>query len=64
MIRLLGVLALLLVLVAVIGFYRGWVHAESHDINGQRTVTVTVDKDKVEQDKASAQQQVQDLGHK
>ncbi|MGD0767151.1 MAG: hypothetical protein ABSB42_02905 [Tepidisphaeraceae bacterium] len=64
MIRLLGILVVALFVVAGIGYYRGWFHAESHDANGQRTVTVTVDKDKLDQDKASAQQQVQDLGHK
>jgi len=64
MIRLLGILVVLSVVVAGIGYYRGWFHAESHDTNGQRSVTVTVDKDKLDQDKASAQQQVQDLAHK
>jgi len=54
----------LLFVVAGIGYYRGWFHAESHDTNGQRSVTVTVDKDKLDQDKAGAQQQVQDLAHK
>jgi hypothetical protein len=64
MIRLLGMLVVLLIVVAAIGYYRGWFHAESTETNGQRSVTVTVDKDKINQDKASAQQQVQDLGHK
>jgi len=64
MIRLLGILVVLSVVVAGIGYYRGWFRAESHDSNGQRTVTVTVDKDKLNQDKASAQQQVRDLEHK
>ena len=64
MIRFLGVLVVLLALVAGFGFYRGWFHAESHDTNGQGTVIVTVDKDKLNQDKASARQEVQDLSHK
>lgn len=64
MTRFLGTLAVLCVLVAGIGYFRGWFHAGSSDTNGQSTVTVTVDKDKLNQDKASAQQQVQDLTHK
>ncbi|MGA2440529.1 MAG: hypothetical protein ABSH08_06200 [Tepidisphaeraceae bacterium] len=64
MTRLLGILVVVLLVVAGIGYYRGWFHAESHDANGHATVTVTVDKDKLNQDKASAQQQVQDLGRK
>lgn len=57
-------LVVLFVLVAGIGYYRGWFHAEAVETNGQGTVTLTVDKDKLNQDKASAQQQVQDIGHK
>ena len=64
MIRILGMLVVLLAVIAGIGYYRGWFHAGSTDTNGQQTVTVTVDKDKLDQDKASAQQEVQDLGHK
>jgi len=64
MIRLLGILVVLSAVVAGIGYYRGWFHAESRDTNGQRSVTLTVDKDKLDQDKSSAQQQVQDLAHK
>jgi len=64
MIRFLSVLVVLLLLVAGIGYYRGWFHAQSNDGNGQATVTVTVNKDKITQDKNSARQEVQDLGHK
>jgi hypothetical protein len=64
MIRFLGVLVLLCVLVGGIGYFRGWFHAESHDNNGQDTVKLSVDKDKLDHDKNSAQAEVQDLGHK
>ena len=64
MIRFLGVLIVLLLVIAGIGYYRGWFYAKSHDVRGESTVTVTVDKDKIEQDKASARQQVQELEHK
>jgi hypothetical protein len=64
MIRLLGMLVVLGLLFAGVGYYRGWFHAGSSDTNGQGTVTLTVDQNKLDQDKASAQQQVQDLTHK
>jgi len=64
MTRFLGMLVVLFVLVACIGYYRGWFRAESHETNGRGTVTLTVDKDKLNQDKASAQQQLQDVEHK
>jgi hypothetical protein len=64
MTRLLGALVAILLVVAVIGYFRGWFHAESHDTDGQHTVTVTVDKDKLNQDKANVRQEVHDLEHK
>jgi hypothetical protein len=65
MIRLLGVIVVLCALFAGLGYYRGWFHAESNNSDGQGSLTVTVDKDKLSQDKSNAQQQVQqDLGHK
>ena len=64
MLRFLGVLVVLGLLIAGVGYYRGWFVAGSTDTNGKDTLKLTVDKDKLTQDKDSAQQQVQDLGHK
>jgi hypothetical protein len=64
MIRLLGMIVVLFVLVAGVGIYRGWFHAGSQDTNGKGTLILTVDKDKLNQDKASATQEVKDLEHK
>jgi len=64
MIRICGMLVLLLVVAAGIGYYRGWFHAESRDINGKRTLDMTVDKDKFDKDKDTARQKVEDLAHK
>ncbi len=64
MLRFLGMLVVLLFVGGGIGYYRGWFHAQSQDVNGQDTVTMTVDKDKLNQDKASVQLHVQNLGHK
>ena len=64
MIRFLGTLVVLLGLLAGVGYYRGWFHAESRDTHGHGTVTVTVDKDKLNQDTTSVRQEVRDLAHK
>jgi hypothetical protein len=64
MIRLLGMLVLLLGVAAAIGYYRGWFSTEVVKTNGHDSLTVTVDKDNVNWDKASAQEQVKDLEHK
>jgi len=64
MTRFLGMLVVLLALVAGIGYYRGWFHAQSRDINGQRTLKLTVDEDKLDQDKDKARQEVRDWEHK
>jgi hypothetical protein len=64
MIRLLGMLVVVLAVLAGIGYYRGWFHAESQNANGHDTVTLTVDKDKLAQDKAAVEQRVENPGHK
>jgi hypothetical protein len=46
MIRFFGMLVVLFIVVACIGYYRGWFHMESTETNGHGSVTVTVDKDK------------------
>jgi hypothetical protein len=64
MLRILGLMVVLCALVGGFGYYRGWFHAESNNGNGQSTLSVTMDKEKIEQDKSSAQSEVRDLGHK
>jgi hypothetical protein len=64
MIRLLGLVVALLLVVAVIGYFRGWFHADSRNADGHETVTLTVDKDKLQQDKAAAEKRVLNLEHK
>ena len=64
MIRSLAMVVAILIVVAVFGYFRGWFHADSHDTNGHDTVTLTVDKDKLNQDEAGAEQHIQDLEHK
>ncbi len=64
MFRFLGLLIVLSVLILGLGYYRGWFHADSNNTNGQPTVSVSIDKDKINQDKANAQQEVKNLAHK
>jgi hypothetical protein len=64
MIRLLGFLVALLIVAAVIGYSRGWFYANAKDVNDPGSFTVTVDKDKLNKDKAAAEQRLMDLEHK
>ena len=47
--------------IAGVGFDRGWFHVTSDGSPGETAVTVTVDKEKIQQDKNDAQKKVQDL---
>ena len=48
--------------VAALGFYRGWFHLTSGSTSDQRNITLTVDKDKIENDKQAARDKTHDLG--
>ena len=52
--RFLIVILLIVAGVAALGFYRGWFRITSDRAADQPNVTVTVDKDKVQQDKQKA----------
>jgi multidrug efflux pump subunit AcrB len=62
MVRILLVLALILAVVAVIGFYRGWFHFSSGSDDNNAHVTVSVDNDQIQEDKDKVVDRVQDLG--
>ena len=64
MVRVLGVVAAVGIVLAVIGYYCGWFRMETRDTHGHDTVILSVDKDKINQDKADAQQHVRDLEQK
>ena len=49
--------------VAGLGFYRGWFHLASDSAADKPNVTLTVDKNKIEEDKTKAVDKMQDLGH-
>ena len=55
------VMVLILVGVAVVGFYRGWFLLSVDNANQQPSATVTVDKDKIHEDEQKAKDKVQGL---
>jgi hypothetical protein len=58
-------LLILFVAAAVgLGFYRGWFHVASDDADGTSNVTLSVDKEKIQQDRKTAVADVQDVGRK
>ena len=60
--RIFFVLVLFVAGAAALGFYRGWFHVESDDADGTSNVTLSVDKEKIEQDRKTAVADVQDVG--
>jgi len=59
--RFIAVLVLVLAGVAGFGFYRGWFHLTSDRSADKSNVTLTVDKDKIQQDKNAASEKARDL---
>jgi hypothetical protein len=57
--RFLGMIVIVAALVFGVGYYLGWFRMSSHSTDGRSNITLTVDKDKMDQDK----DKVQDLGH-
>jgi acetolactate synthase regulatory subunit len=58
----LGVLALIVAVVAGLGFYMGWFHFSSGSDGKNAHVTVSVDKGRIQEDKDKAVDKVKDLG--
>lgn len=58
-------IALVLVVAVVVGlgFYRGWWNFASESTDTKVHLNVTVDKDKIQEDKKNALGKVQDFGH-
>lgn len=55
---------LALVVVIGLGLYRGWFNLSSRNGQGNPNVTLSVNKDKIEADKDTVVDKMQDLGHK
>ena len=60
--RLFVVLVLLVVVIAAVGFYRGWFAVAWDKSDGKGQVTGTVDNEKIEADKKRAVEEVRSLG--
>jgi hypothetical protein len=52
---------ILVLVVACLGFYRGWFHVTSTKTGVKSDVTVTVDKGRIQEDKKAADEKARDL---
>jgi predicted negative regulator of RcsB-dependent stress response len=55
------VVVLFLVGIVGLGFYRGWFGLSTHNTDHQANATITVDKDKIQEDEHKAKEEVQSL---
>ncbi len=51
-----GVVVLLLVGIACLGFYRGWFHFSTNSTDQKSSATITVDQDKIRADEGKAKE--------
>lgn len=58
------VLVVIVLVVFALGLYMGWFHVASNSADGKSNITLTVDKDKIQQDKARAVNRVEDMTHR
>jgi len=58
------VAAIVVILVGIVGlgFYQGWFHVSSANADHKANVTITVDQDKMREDKDRVKDEVQQLG--
>ena len=60
--RFLFVLVLIVAGAIGLAFYLGWFHVASDSADDKSHITITMDKDKIQEDEKKVQQKVQDLG--
>lgn len=61
--RILVVLILIVAGILGLGFYQKWFHVGSDQAQGKSNVTVSMDTDKFQEDRKTAQEKVQDVGN-
>ena len=61
--KLMFVVVLLLAGIAGLGFYRGWFSLSTENADHKPSATITVDKDKIQEDEQKAKEKVQGFGH-
>jgi hypothetical protein len=59
---LLVVIVLLVAGIAVLGFYRGWFSPSTDNAGQKPSATITVDKDKIQEDEQRAKEKVRGFG--
>jgi hypothetical protein len=62
--RFLAVVAILLAAVGCLGFYLGWFHLSTDRSDQKTNITITVDKEKIKEDKEKAVEKVEGVGEK
>jgi hypothetical protein len=62
--RLLIVFVLVVAGIVGLGFYRGWFRLATGETDGKASIPVTVDREKIEQDKEKAKEKVQEWEQK
>ena len=59
-----GVVFLLLVGIAGLGFYQGWFHFSTTSADHKSSATITVDQDKIRADESKAKEKLEEFGQK
>ena len=59
--KFLGTLVIIVVVVAVVGFFRGWFGVSTDDQPGETNVELKIDKEKIQQDAAAAKEKAREL---
>jgi predicted negative regulator of RcsB-dependent stress response len=59
----LGLLLLLAVVIVGVGLYRGWFEVSTQKTEDKSSVSITMDKNKIQEDEEKVKEKVQDLGH-
>ncbi|HEY4759830.1 MAG TPA: hypothetical protein VIH42_04550 [Thermoguttaceae bacterium] len=59
-----GAIVLLLVVIAGLGFYRGWFHLSTNSTEQKSSATITVDKDKIQADEGKVKEKVGEFEQK
>lgn len=62
--RLFATIMLVLVVIGALGFYLGWFTVAGRDSGSDANVTLSVDKEKIEEDRVTAVEEIQDMGRK
>ncbi|HWY85338.1 MAG TPA: hypothetical protein VNX28_01370 [Gemmataceae bacterium] len=64
MTRFLGALVIIVVIIGCIGLYLGWFSFGSDNSDGKTHITITVDKDKIKEDRNEVVEKIKGIGHK